>query len=260
MVAHARTQPKVARRGCGKSALGIVGIVLLLACGAEVVDENRPAQDPPAPVAQAASTRQMVARLAERARTSDPEANIFLNRERAALYEERLAALPVGQQRTHLMMQVGLERVLAGRPREGIEQFRAVEAELRELGVQVNPAFQRNLDEMYALAYLRLAELENCLQHHGTESCLVPLAGGGIHARTEGGSQALTHFEKVLRFDPTDLGIRWLVNLTHMTLGSYPDGVPEALRIAPDRFASEADLPRFVDVAPAAGLATGYST
>ena len=46
----------------------------------------------------------------------------------------------------------------------------------------------------------------------------------------------------------------WLLNMAAMTIGEYPDGVPEAHRIDPRVFASEQPFPRFTDVAVETGL------
>ena len=46
-----------------------------------------------------------------------------------------------------------------------------------------------------------------------------------------------------------------MLNLAHMTLGTWPDGVPEPFRIVPECFASDYPLPRLTDVAPECGLA-----
>ena len=48
--------------------------------------------------------------------------------------------------------------------------------------------------------------------------------------------------------------MRWLLNVAAMTLGSYPEGVPERMRIGPAAFASAEDPGRFWDVAGPAGL------
>ena len=55
--------------------------------------------------------------------------------------------------------------------------------------------------------------------------------------------------------DGTDLTNRWVLNIAHMARGTWPDGLSEAMRIPPAAFASDADIGRFIDVAPAAGLA-----
>ena len=41
-----------------------------------------------------------------------------------------------------------------------------------------------------------------------------------------------------------------------MTLGRYPEGVPETYRIAPETFDSDEPFPRFPEIAPSLGLAT----
>jgi hypothetical protein len=48
--------------------------------------------------------------------------------------------------------------------------------------------------------------------------------------------------------------VRWLLNVAAMALGSYPEGVPERLRIGPGAFASAEDPGRFWDIAGPAGL------
>ncbi|MFM8358130.1 MAG: FG-GAP repeat domain-containing protein, partial [Verrucomicrobiota bacterium] len=55
---------------------------------------------------------------------------------------------------------------------------------------------------------------------------------------------------------PGDLRARWMLNLAHMTLGRWPEGVPPAWRIGPEVFAPEAPFPRFPEVAGAVGLDT----
>lgn len=59
-----------------------------------------------------------------------------------------------------------------------------------------------------------------------------------------------------LREHPDDLDMRWLLNVAHMTLGTYPASVPPQYRIDPAVFTSAEDPGRFVDVAPEKGLGT----
>jgi hypothetical protein len=47
---------------------------------------------------------------------------------------------------------------------------------------------------------------------------------------------------------------RWLLNITAMTLGKYPDDVPEKWRVPPSTFESEYDIGRFYEVATDVGL------
>ena len=41
---------------------------------------------------------------------------------------------------------------------------------------------------------------------------------------------------QLLEKDPKDVESRWLLNLAHMTLGTWPDGVPERWRIGAKAF------------------------
>jgi hypothetical protein len=112
----------------------------------------------------------------------------------------------------------------------------------------------RYLQTILGVAQLRRGELENCLQHRNVDRCLFPLRPPGQHERRSGSTEAIRHFESLLARHPDDLEVRWLLNLAHMTLGSWPDGVPPAFRIPPVALASPDDPGRFVDTAPARGL------
>ena len=115
------------------------------------------------------------------------------------------------------------------------------------------PSFM-GLQEALGVAYMRQAEVQNCLVNPGADRCLFPLRPGGIHHRTAGAEAARGLFEAFLAKAPADLEVRWLLNLAHMVLGRYPGDVPKAHLLPPSVFRSEGRLPRFVDVAPQAGL------
>src|SRR5256885_1412732 len=73
------------------------------------------------------------------------------------------------------------------------------------------------------LCFMRLGEQENCVAHHGPDSCLAPIRGTGLHALMRGSRSAIAEFAAVLKDRPDDLGARWLMNIACMTLGEYPD-------------------------------------
>ena len=101
---------------------------------------------------------------------------------------------------------------------------------------------------------LRRGEVENCLHHHNREMCLFPLSEAARHRVGDGARRALEHFTGFVQQYPEDLEARWLLNVAAMTVGAYPDGIPEGLRIGPEAFASPVDPGRFWDVAGPAGL------
>jgi hypothetical protein len=74
------------------------------------------------------------------------------------------------------------------------------------------------------------------------------------YSKTADSEKALDHFQKYLEQDPDDLETRWLMNLTCMTLGKYPDVIPSKQLMPLDGFKSTEPIGRFVDVAPDVGL------
>ena len=60
--------------------------------------------------------------------------------------------------------------------------------------------------------------------------------------------------KRVKKNTPGYLSALWLLNIAYMTIGAYPDGVPEQYRIPYEVFASEDDFPRFENIATEAGV------
>lgn len=87
------------------------------------------------------------------------------------------------------------------------------------------------LYELLAVAYLRHGENENCVTNHNSESCIVPLKGNAIHRKRDGSEQAMKLYKMLLEAYPDDVQIRWLFNIAAMTLGEFPQEVPEKYRI-----------------------------
>ncbi|MBX2844338.1 MAG: VCBS repeat-containing protein, partial [Flammeovirgaceae bacterium] len=114
---------------------------------------------------------------------------------------------------------------------------------------------EKKIDALFAFAYLRLGEQENCLMNHSSSSCLIPIQQAGFHQLPEGSSQAIKLYSDILSTNPKDLESRWLLNIAYMTLGEYPEKVPEQWLIPEKAFASEFPLKKFQDIATEAGLA-----
>ena len=105
-----------------------------------------------------------------------------------------------------------------------------------------------------SVAYLKLGEQTNCTSEEGRYTCILPVDGPTSHFDRTGSEAALQALRLLLDISPTDTAAKWLVNVAHMTLGSYPDGVPEPLLAdlsAPPR---EGALGQFEEVAPTAGI------
>lgn len=99
------------------------------------------------------------------------------------------------------------------------------------------------------MAYLRLGERSNCISNHAAESCILPVRGVGVHRDEIGSRKAIAVFKQLLLLKPSDLESRWLLNLAYMTLGEYPEKVPDVFLIPGMEGDTTVKVNPFVDVA-----------
>lgn len=203
---------------------------------------------------QAPGTRQMIERLHEIAAQADPAANEFLNEQRAEIIRQQIAKTRDPNTFLQLQPQYATELLNQGKTEDAIHEF----ARLEEFAKKYNPEFlQQNkllLRTQQAVSYMRLGEQENCLMNHSSDSCLLPIQGKGVHQLQRGSRGAIKILTELLDEHPQELGARWLLNICYMTVGEYPDKVPARWLIPPKAFASDYDIKRFPDVAPAVGI------
>jgi len=105
-----------------------------------------------------------------------------------------------------------------------------------------------------AITYLRLGERTNCIHNHTAESCIFPIANGGVHRDKTGSSKAIELYKQILTNDPNDLESRWLLNLAYMTTGGYPHQVPPQFLLKVENDDSLHTVKPFTDVAAGTGL------
>jgi hypothetical protein len=112
------------------------------------------------------------------------------------------------------------------------------------------------MDETLGVAYLHKSELDNGVYRAPGDSCIFPPLANAAFPEAAASRKAVQYFQQYLERKPDDLEVKWLFNLAYMTLGGYPAAVPPAHLIPPSAFASnsKADIGRFRDVAPQAGL------
>ena len=226
-------------------------IVIVLGVGAGVIVAaalaagalKRPAP-PPVPMPE---------RLRAIAAATDPQTNMFQNGDRAKALEARWAkegeAAGPG-----VLMGMAKELLNAGRTADAIQRLDELEGFTRRHGVATGSGPWVELRVQQAIAQLRRAEEENCNDMHNPQSCLFPIEGAGVHGRRRGSEAAMTYLLDVLKHDPDHLQARWLLNVAAMTLGLWPDEVPERFRLGPELFKSEYDIKRFPDIAANLGL------
>ena len=200
-------------------------------------------------------TEAMVKRLADLAREADVKDNPYANHARARYLKSQQLFAPRGKA-LRLRFERARELLNAGETEEAIRELELLKGFFYANLRQVDPAVVHEIRRYLAIAHLRLGEQENCAQNHTKDSCILPIQGSGIHRIERGSRAAVEEYRSMLKDYPGDLESRWLLNIASMTLGEYPDGVPEAVRIPPEAFDSSHPVPRFVDVAPSVGLDT----
>ena len=180
----------------------------------------------------------------------------FINRIRVQL----LGVRPGSPQELLLRFDLGNEELRRGATESAIEQLKRCYDLIPKMSDFIEPdkrvEVRKTTTFLLAVAYLRLGENENCVNCHTSESCIFPLTGGGIHEKREGSQKSIPYLEEVLTLTPDDAAARWLLNLAHMTLGSYPKAVPEKYLIKRELFESDEEFPRFTDIAKRVGLNT----
>ena len=206
---------------------------------------NTPASVP----IQDAGTEQMVERLEQIAQNMNPAINTYINAARVEYFGAQEApSNPVDQVRSQIYW--AREVLRAGRTTEAITQFQSLIPQIDKLKLTINP----DIRALLGISHLRLGEQENCLANRTSESCLFPIGPAGVHLHPQGSLAAIEHFSALLNDNPDDLTSRWLLNIAYMSLGTFPEKVPEKWRIPATTFDANYNIKRFPDVAPALGL------
>ena len=232
------------------------------ASGADV----RPVVAPRRPLSPAQAHAMMLEELRE-IRASTGETIEWLGDAKAIGMRRRVAE---AEQSQSLPQQYAMRGELAelelrlGNEREAIELLlgcqQLIEPTLQEMPKEKAAALANDLEFMLGVAYMRLAETQNCCNRHTPESCVVPIRGTGLHANAYGATEATRCFERVLqRATPNStawLRALWLYNIAHMTLGQYPDKVPEQWRVPAEAFADSQEFPNFANASQGQGLDT----
>lgn len=203
---------------------------------------------------QPESTRRMSERLARIRERADPRSMSYLADRQIPRLLTALTLATNAQQQINIRFNLSNQQLLSGKTQDALDTMDAMERQLKELGAKLPPDSAVELRMRKATAYLRLGEQENCLANHTATSCLFPIESSGRHILPRGSRGAIPILNEQLAQFPDDLGARWLLNIAYMTLGEWPDKVPEAWVIPPKVFASEYELPRFPDVAGSVGL------
>jgi tetratricopeptide (TPR) repeat protein len=245
--------------GRGWSTLAAACALSAVAAGGVLAQRTDGARPPTTvarePVALADGTREMAAELARRAAALGPADLWFnINDQRALAFAKDLEAPKSTVEALRARHIYANELLFAGRYADAIAQTDQLLEQVENAGPEIGAEAFLNVLMLRATIYLRWGEEQNCVDGVNAESCLLPVAGRGVHTRKEGATKAKDALEQLLRIDPDNLRARWLLNIAAMTIGTYPGGVPAPFLIEPARFAAPYPLPRFTNIASEVGL------
>jgi hypothetical protein len=183
---------------------------------------------------------------------ANPAVDPFMNRARADYLQQTLAAQggfePQGQ---YLLAQ---ERLAAGQTREAISALEGIVATMKLSTDHIDPT-SKVIYDFLAMSWLRLGEQQNCLTNPAANVCILPLEGQARHTDQEGARNAIRIYTAILRDFPDDLGSRWLLNLSYLAIGGYPDSVPKRHLITGIQPRGDVKFPIHHNIAPVVGLA-----
>lgn len=240
-------------------------VLLLQACGDASRDALSSAAALPSALAIEASAEErsaherMRARLGEIASALDEE-NPYLGSFPVRRLEEELI-LATGDARRTAEVRFNLSQNLlrVGRTEEAMAHLKACRELVLGLPQDARPDFAPRLAFELGVACMRLAENRNCIARHTDESCVFPIRGSGVHVDREGSLEAIRWFRETLSGarpgEPAHTAALWLLNVAHMTLGTWPEELALEERIPAERLASPVPFPRFADLAGPTGIA-----
>ncbi|WP_318311783.1 CRTAC1 family protein [Flagellimonas crocea] len=201
-----------------------------------------------------AQTVEMIGRVQEAVGKIDiTNVPYVLNSKKVAFYEEQLESL-TGKSRINVLFNYALELLNTGRTDESIDAIQEVLTAATSNSANVRPQIIFMIKKQLAIAYMRKAEQDNCIINHNAESCIIPLSPKAQHILTEGSEKAIAILNELLQQNPNDLECQYLLNIAHMTLGTYPQEVPEQFQLPESHFTNSSAFPHFTDIAMNLGV------
>jgi tetratricopeptide (TPR) repeat protein len=183
----------------------------------------------------------------------NPSQYFHMNRKMVEWMKDKAQHLPPEKIIFHRYL-LSQELLRAGKPEAAILELESILSDIGSKTDRVNNSVRPLIDEL-ALAYLRLGEQTNCIEHHAGESCIMPIVGDGIQVSRKNTKKAIDLYLVILNKYPDDLGSRWLLNIAYMAIGLYPDSVPKQYLIDGLMGDFQAEIPKFSNVADDLGVA-----
>ena len=204
---------------------------------------------------QSAGTKKMAERLQGVFAGTDFRLDPNKAGERVRYYSDLLRTNKLAlEQDTSVREQLAREMLYVGDSEGAVRQLAEVRRRWGAAKQPMSPELAQETGRWLAMAYLRIGEQENCAHMHGQHACLFPLRKDAVHQMPRGAEGAVRELSALLEKDAGDSESQWLLNVAYMQLGRYPQDVPPRWLIPESRFASDAKLPEFAEVAASAGI------
>ncbi|MFN5251126.1 MAG: FG-GAP repeat domain-containing protein [Bacteroidota bacterium] len=197
--------------------------------------------------------RKMVQLLDSLSKAADPVVNFYLSAERAERMRTHQPAFKSQFEKLMWNKTYYNELLNAGKTEEAAVGFNFLLTDANYAPL-LDKKMRNELEQMLAVSYLRSGELQNCVVNHTSQSCIVPIQKEGQHKIRTGSENAIRTYLSILETTPDDLNSRWLLNIAAMTLGEYPQAVPEKFRIPIATFEGKGNEGKFKDRAIDLGL------
>ena len=198
---------------------------------------------------QTESTKQMVHLLQEIHSKINPQyVSYFNNTKRAEMMKDRYMAENEPVQRMLHKMRYGMELISAGKNENAVLVLESVVNEMKQINYSdLNQFYSAN--RALAIAYLRVGEIENCLDKSNPKMCLMPLSKEAAFQDKRSVKMAISILKTMLTISDKNEEAIWLLNFAYMALGEYPQSVPPKYLLEPESFKSDYEFPNFPNIA-----------
>jgi len=199
-------------------------------------------------VLQPPSTVKMIALLKDVYSQIDPsKINYFANGRRAEMMRSAMEIQSDPSKKVLLKMRYGLELIRAGKNENAIIVLEQVVSKMK-----ANP--RPNLVNIYqanralAIAYLRVGEVQNCVNNESESMCIMPFDKEAVYKDKRSVKMAISILNEMLSIASTEKEAIWLLNFAHMANGSYPDQVPSKYLMPLSSFDSDYQIEKFKNI------------
>jgi len=111
----------------------------------------------------------------------NPSQYFHMNRKMVEWMKDKAQHLPPEKIIFHRYL-LSQELLRAGKPEAAILELESILSDIGSKTDRVNNSVRPLIDEL-ALAYMRLGEQTNCIEHHVGGSCIMPIVGDGIQSQ-----------------------------------------------------------------------------